>query len=180
MNVKLGFLRELNWTGFLKNHTLDQEDPHKKWGDLNRLETVICLEKVLNACYQTMGGMVHNLSFRNECQRFEKQAQHHQGALSRTFPLSRESEITIEDKLYQYQVQLSSSYLNLSAVINFAINLSAYKIDIYRELSLKDKEHRKLINQFLDDSKEEMSFLRRERNYHLNNSTNKQLEVLLN
>jgi hypothetical protein len=168
MDNRLGFLNKLNWFRFWQNRLPDHEENFKKWVDLNKLETVICLEKILNSCYPTLTGLIHNQTIRNECRRFEKLAEHHQGALCRVFPLSQSSEIAIEDKLYKYQLQLSPPNLFLSSVLDLAVNLSAHKIDIYRYLSLKDHEHRKLLNQFIEDSREEMIFLCRERNFHQN------------
>ncbi len=167
MNGRLGFLTRFNWFGLWKNRLPEEDDSFKKWKDLNRLETVICLEGVVNFCYPTLSGFVHNHAFRHDCQKFEKLADHHQRALTRVFPLSQEREIAITDKLINYQMLLNPPNLFFNSVINLTINLNEYKIDIYRNLSIKDRVHRKLFEQFIEDSKDELGFLCRERNFHL-------------
>lgn len=180
MNNRLGFLRKLNWFGFSQSRLPDQENTFQNWVGLTKLETVICLEAVLIVCHQSLAGLIHNNTIRNECQRLGQLAHYHQEGLRKVYPISQESENSIRDKENKYLLHLKSSYLFLNSVINLAINLTEQKIDIYRYLSLKDREHRILLNKFIDESKEEFNFLCRERNYHLNIMEETQSKVSLN
>lgn len=150
------------------------------WVDCNKLETIICLEEVLKACYQTLAGMIHNNTIRKEFCRFEQHTQNRLEVLRRIFPVSQESKIAIENKHYDYLLMLKPPYLSLSAVINLAVNLTEQKIDIYRYFSLKDREGRELLNQFIEDSKQDLIFLCRERNFHQNIMADAPLKVSLN
>ena len=137
--------------------------------DVDKLETVICLESVLGTCYQALAGLVHDQTIRKECQQFERHSERHQEELRKAFALSAENEISIKSKLYKYLLMLSPPYLFLRAVVNLAISLTSYKIDIYRYFSRRNRKHNEVFNSLLQDSIKEMDFLRHESKSYENN-----------
>jgi hypothetical protein len=94
--------------------------------------------------------------------------QHHQEELRKIFSLSQKSEEAIERKVYKYLFQFKPPYLSLKAVINLAIHLTAFKMDIYKYFSHTIQEHRGLLNGFIEENLEEMDFLCQEKNFHQN------------
>ena len=74
--------------------------------DVDKLETLICIEALVDSCYQSLAGLVHNQTIRKECQQLEQRVQHHQEELKRIFPLSQKSEDAIKDKIYKHLLQL--------------------------------------------------------------------------
>lgn len=128
--------------------------------DVDKLETVICLESVLDPYYQALEELVCDETIRKECQRFEQHVQYHQKELRRLFPLSQECEAAVDDKVCKYLMQLKPPYMFLRALINPAISLTANKMDIYKYFSRTDHEHHELLYNFFRDSIEEMNFLR--------------------
>ena len=178
----LEFLKQLRFFNFGRNNNIDQEAPIEPQGnyigqqvshieqrvDVDKLETLICLESLIVTCYQSLSWLVHNQTIRKECQQFEQHAQHHQEELKRIFPLFPKSEIAIESKVNQHLLQLKPSCLSLREVINLAINLTVLKTDIYKYFFRTFQEHRELLNSLLEDNAEEMYFLRQERNFHQN------------
>jgi hypothetical protein len=136
--------------------------------DVEKLETLICLESLIAACYQSLAELLHNQTIRRECQQFEQHAQYHQEEIRKIFPLFPKSEIAIEIKVNHHLLQLKPSHLSLREVINLAINLTVLKTDIYKYFSRTAQEHHDLLNSLLEDNAEEMYFLRQERNFHQN------------
>ena len=151
-----------------ETHIERQSDYKGQHVDVEKLETLICLESLIVACYQALSWLVHNQTIRHECQQFEQHAQFHQEELKRIFPLLPRSELAIERKVGQHLSQLKPSSLPLRQVINLAINLTVLKTDIYKYFSHTFQEHHVLLNSLLDDNAEEMYFLRQERNFHQN------------
>jgi hypothetical protein len=145
---------------FEKNSVIEQHV------DVDKLETLICIETLLVICYQSISWLVHNQTIRKECQQFEQHAQYHQEELHKIFPLSQESKVAIENKVAQYLSQLEPARLPLREVINLAINLAALKMNIYKYFSHRLEEHHELLKNSLADNAEEMYFLRQERNFH--------------
>ncbi|MBF0504375.1 MAG: hypothetical protein HQL14_04650 [Candidatus Omnitrophica bacterium] len=153
---------------FVKNRVFPMENPPEQHEDPDKLETLICIEALLDICYQALRGLLNNETHRQECLRYEECVQEHQKELRKLFPLSKERETAIASKVYQYLLQLKSPHLFLRAVINLAMSLTAYKTDIYKEFCATDREHRELLSIFLQDSMEEMKYLRREMEFHQN------------
>jgi hypothetical protein len=151
----------------LKEAHIEQQVSHiGQQVDLDKLETLICLESLIAACYQSLAWLVHNQTIRRECLQFEQHAQYHQEVLRRIFPILQKSELAIENKVNQHLLHLKPSCLSLRELINLAINLTVLKTDIYKYLSRTDPEHHEILNSLLEDDSEEMYFLRQERNFH--------------
>ena len=136
--------------------------------DIDKVETLICLESLIVACYQSLAGLVNNQTIRRECQQFEQHAQHHQEKLIKIFPFLQKSDIAIKNKVNHHLSQLKPSSLSLRELINLAINLTVLKTDIYKFFFNTLQEHHELLNSLLEDNAEEMYFLRQERNFHQN------------
>jgi len=136
--------------------------------DVDKLETLICLESLLAICYQALEGMAHNQTARKEYQQLEQQAQYHQDELKRDFLISQKIENSIESKVYKYLVLFKPPYLPLRAVINLAINLASFKMDIYKHFLHTAQEQHGFLSGFLEDNVEEMSFLQKEKEFHQN------------
>lgn len=136
--------------------------------DMEQLEILICLESLLVTCYQTLAGLVHNQTIRKEYQQFELHAQYHQEELRKIFLLSSKNEATIENKVYKYLLQLKPPCLSLKAVINLALHLSTFKMEIYKYFSHTVLEHHDLLNNFLEGNVEEINFLHQEKEFHQN------------
>ncbi|MEI7999433.1 MAG: hypothetical protein WCH62_08015, partial [Candidatus Omnitrophota bacterium] len=134
--------------------------------DVNKLEVVICMEGVLDSCYQSISHLIHNQTIRNECQRFRCRAKCHQEELRRQFLLSKENEIAIESKINKYLLLLDPKYLQLDGVLNLSVRLTSNKKDIYEYLSRTSQEHYASLSKFVKDSVEEMDFLQREISVH--------------
>lgn len=67
------------WMGdFLKNSRSDRQNSFMQGVDISKLQTVVCSEAVLDVWYQFLAGLIHNQTFRKECQRSEQRAQYHQ------------------------------------------------------------------------------------------------------
>jgi hypothetical protein len=130
--------------------------------DVEKVETAICLEILLDTYYKALGELAPDEISRKECQRFETQAQDRQKELRRSFVLSPEIETAIESKVYKYLLLLRPPSLFLRSVIDTAISLTAYKMDIYKNFSRVDQDHQELLNHFFEDSVKEMNFLRKE------------------
>ena len=169
------FLKQLRFFNFEKNSASQQEAPPEQQNnrmehheDVNKLETLICIESLLASCYQSLAWSVHNQTVRRECQHFEQHAMYHQEELIKNFPLNPESKVVIESKVNQYLLQFKPSYLSLREVINLTINLNSIKMEIYKYLFHTVREHQKILNSFLEDNAEEMHFLRQEKNFHQN------------
>ena len=145
-----------------------QEYPIKQFVDVDKLETLVCLERLIVTCYQSISWLVHNQTIRRECQQFEQHAQYHQEELKRIFPLLQKSEADIENKVNQHLLQLKPSCLSLREVINLAINFTVLKMDIYKYFSRTVQEHHEVLNRLFENNAEEMYFLRQERNFHQN------------
>jgi len=136
--------------------------------DVDKVETLICLESLVAACYQSLAWLIHNQTIRRECQQFEQHARYHQEELRKMFPLSPKSEVAIEDKVNNHLLHLKPSHLTLRELINLSINLTVLKMDIYKYFFHTVQEHHELLNSLLEDNVEEMYFLRHERNFHQN------------
>ena len=165
---RLEFLDQPGCFNFGKNRVFSQEEHIEQHGDEDKLKTLICLESLLDICYQALAGMVYKEGAAQECQRFASHTKAHQKELRQLFPLSQESEIAIKSKVYKYLLQLMSPRLFLRAVINLAMSLTAYKMDIYEYFSHTDRRHYELLNNFFEGSVEEMKFLRREMEFYQN------------
>lgn len=175
MAPNLRFLKQLSFFNFEKNSISAQELPIEQPAnhigqhvDIDKVETLICLESLIVVCYQSLAWLVHNRTVRHECQQFEQHAQNHQEELRKIFPLFHKSEVAIEIKVNQHLLQLKPSYLSLREVINLAINLTVLKTDIYKYFFHTAQGHHELLNSLLEDNAEEMYFLRQERNFHQN------------
>jgi len=154
----------------LKEESLvELEDFLTQHVDTYQLETVLCLELVINSCYQMLARLSPYRNTREEYQRFELYAQFHQEKLRKIFPLSEESETAVENKVYQCLIQVHSSYLFLKAIIGLALTITTYKIGIYEHFSRTHPEHHELLDSFVVDSIEEMNFLYQERRLQQNN-----------
>jgi len=151
-----------------KAHIEQQESPIRQQVDIDKLETLICLESLIVACYQSLAWLVHNQTIRRECQQFEQHAQYHQDELRKVFPLFPKNDLAIEIRVNQHLLHLKPSCLSLREIINLAINLTVLKTDIYKYFSRTAGEHHELLNSLLEDNAEEMYFLRQERNFHQN------------
>ncbi len=136
--------------------------------DVDKLETLICLESLIVVCYQSLSGLLHNHTIHRECQQFEKHARYHQKKLREIFPLSPKSEVAIEVKVDHHLLHLKPSYLSLREVINLSINLTVLKTDIYKYFYHTVQEHHELLYGLLEDNSEEMDFLRQEMNSYKN------------
>ena len=175
MAPHLEFLKQLHSLYFEKNsisnqgaHMEQQVNPIEQQVDVDKLETLICLESLIVACYQSLAGLLHNRTVRRECQQFEQHAKYHQEELRKIFPLFQKNEMAIESKVNHHLLQLKPSHLTLREVINLSINLTVLKMDIYKYFSRTIREHHELLNGLLEDNTEEMNFLRQERNFHQN------------
>jgi hypothetical protein len=150
------------------NRVPDQDEHIEQQVDADELETLICIEALLSTCYQAMAGLVHNQTIRKEYQQLEQHMQYHQEELRKIFSLSQKSEEAIESKVDKYLFQFKPPYLSLKAVINLAIHLTAFKMDIYKYLSHTVGGHHELLNNLVEDNLEEMDFLCQEKNFHQN------------
>jgi len=130
--------------------------------DSEKLEIVICLEAVLDTYYRALAELMPGEANRRECQRLESQVQDRQKELRSSFVLSAEQQMAIESKVYKYLLLLRPPDLFLRSVINTAISLTAYKMDIYKNFSRIDHGHQELLNHYFEDSVKEMNFLRKE------------------
>jgi len=126
--------------------------------DTDKIETLICLESLLDLCYQALAGLVHNQTVRKECQQFEEHAQYRQEELKKIFSLSQENEDNIENKIDKYVLKLKPLHLPMRALINLAINLTAFKIDIYKHLCHMVENYHELLDNFLEENIEEIDF----------------------
>jgi len=176
MNTHLESIKQMLAFNHVRNDVPVEEAPMEEHVDIDKLETLICLESLIITCYQTIGGMVHNRTIRHECQQFEKHAKYHQDELKKIFPLSQKSEAAIEGKVSQYLLQLKPTYLSLKEIINLISNFTAFKVDLYKHFSRTVHEHRDSLNSFLQDNIEEMYFLNQEKNFH-QNRVNEYLKV---
>lgn len=165
---RLEFLKQFGFLSFEKDRVSGQDIHVEQQVDVDEVETLICLESLLATCYQALAGLVHNQTIRKEYQQLEQHAQYHQEELKKIFSLSQKSEAAIESKVYKYLLQFKPPYLSLRAVINLAIHLTAFKMDIYKYLSRTVHEHRELLNNLFEDNVEEMNFLCHEKNFHQN------------
>jgi hypothetical protein len=145
-----------------------QENYIGQYVDVDKLETLICLESLIAVCYQSLSWLVHNQTIRRECQQFEQNAKLHQEKLKRIFPLSPKNEVAIETRVNHHLLQLKLSCLPLREVINLASNLTNLKTDIYKYFSYTIQEHHGLLNDLFEENADEMYFLRQERNFHQN------------
>jgi len=148
----------------------NQEDHVEEQVDVGLLETLICLESLLVICYQVMAGLLHNQTIRRECQQLKQHMQCRQEELKRIFLFSPKSEAAIESKMYKYLLQFRLPYLSLREVINIAIHLTAFKIDIYKYLSHAIPGYHEPLNSILTDNVEEMDFLWHEKDFHQHRS----------
>jgi hypothetical protein len=163
MDNRLELLKHLGFPNSEKNrvlgHTVQQ-------ADIDKLETLICIEALLASCYQALEGLVHNQTVRKEYRQLEQHAYYHQEELKRIFPLSQKSEAAIENKMYKYLLQYRLPYLSLKEVINLAIHLTAFKMDIYKYFSHTAQEDHGFFNNLFEDIVEEMNFLCMEKKFH--------------
>ena len=136
--------------------------------DVDKVETLICLESLIVACYHSLAWLLHNRTIRHECQEFEQHAKLHQDELRKIFPLSQKNEFNIENRVNHHLLQLKPSCLSLREVINLAINLTVLKMDIYKYFSRTVQGHHEVLYSLLEDNSEEMYFLRQEMNFHQN------------
>ena len=130
------------------------------------METLICLELLLADCYSVLEEKIRNRTIRKDCQYFRQHAQYHQEELKKIFSFSQKSETTVDTKVSKYLLQFKPLYLPLKGVINLAMHLSAFKMDLYKHLSLMAQEHQDILRNFLQDNTEEMEFLRHEKEFH--------------
>jgi len=175
MALQWSFLNQLGSFSFGNNRVMDREvqiEPKEshigQQVDVDKLETLICLEAIIVACYQSLAGLVHNQTIRQDCQQFEQQAQYHQEKLRKIFPLSPKSELAIDLKVNHHLLNLKPAYLSLREVIILTINLTTLKTDIYKCFSRTLSEHHEILNTLFEENAEEMYFLRQENNFHQN------------
>ena len=168
MNTPQETFKQILNSDVKRNNVFSQGSPVGQKVDVNKLETLICLELLLVTCYQTLGWLIHNRTIRLQCQQFEQHASYHQEELKKIFPLSRQSELTIENKVNQYILQIKPANLSLREIINLIINFTSFKIDLYKHFSRTSVEHQVILNSFLQDNVEEMFFLDQERKFHQN------------
>jgi len=168
MNTHVESIRQLLSFNRKSNDVPAQVVHIEEFVDIDKLEMLICIESLIITCYQTIGGMVHNRTIRQECLQFEQHAKYHQDELKKIFPLSQKNEKNIENKVNQYLLQLKPAYLSLKEIINLISNFTSFKVDLYKHFSRTVHEHHDLLNSFLQDNVEEMYFLDQEKNFHQN------------
>jgi len=136
--------------------------------DIEKMETLVCLESLVETCYRILQGLVHNQGVRRECQQLEFHTQLRQEELIKIFSLSASHKNIINNKVNDYVLKLKPLQLSMRALINVAINLNHFKLDIYKHLNPLTEEHRGLLYNFLEENMEEIDFLRQEKNFHEN------------
>jgi len=151
-----------------KDHVSYQDSSTDQQLDNEKVETLICLEALLAICYQVLEGLVHNQTVRKEYQQLEQHALFHQEELKKIFLIPPKTESGIESKVYKYLLQFKPTYLPLRSVINLALHLASFKMDIYKHFSYMLQEHHERIHGFLEDNVEELSFLQQEKEFHQN------------
>jgi len=149
---------------------LDQEHWIEEEFNTDKLEILICLESVSDVCYQILAGLTKDEAMRKECRRFEQYTEYRREELRRIFLPSSASEMIIQSKVAQCLIPLRSPHLAILEVFDLAVSLTAYKIDIYKYFFRMEQGHNDLLNDCVQDSKEEMNFLRQERKFYQNNS----------
>lgn len=147
-------------------------------GDIEKLETAVCLESVLEICYQSFAQLIHNRIIREESQKFRLISQKHQRELRQWLPFSLEVESRIEKRIQEYLVNLDPVRLSLSGVVNLSISLAAHKMDIYKYMQrTHSKHHYFFFNRLIEDSLEEMHFLRMEKEFHQKSPAQIQIKI---
>ncbi len=134
--------------------------------DREKLETALCLENILTACFKSLICLVHNRGARKEFLRLGHRSMIHQRELMRLLDDDPDSAERVELKCGQYLSNLDIGSMPLAAALNLTIGLSEHTMDIYKYLSRTAPCFGSMLDNLVQDNMQEIDLLRSELEYH--------------
>ncbi len=149
------------WTRALAREEDEGDSSFVVSEDAQKVEVVLCLERVLRFCYQLLARRAHNGMLCHQCQGLLQWSLAHEKELRKILSVPVANEASLEQKYQGYA--LTTADLAIEPLLDLGLAVAGHRLDIYRDLRrIAQTQNRILMNYLIAHAMDEIKFFKKE------------------